>query len=95
MNTKGKLASMLLASLLLAACGGGMSGTYTESHGIISLTFHSDKVDVTSFTGVTKELGYKTDGDKVVLKSPEGNLVLTRNKDGSLATPWGTMSKKN
>ena len=26
---------------------------------------------------------------------PQGNLVLTRNKDGSLQTPWGTMRKRD
>jgi hypothetical protein len=36
---------------------------------------------------------YSTDGDKIVLHSPEGNLVLTRNADGSIDTPWGTMKK--
>lgn len=41
--------------------------------------------------GQTRELSYSTDGDKVILESPQGNLVVTRNKDGSLDTPWGTM----
>ncbi|MGH8182874.1 MAG: hypothetical protein ACREPH_04355 [Rhodanobacteraceae bacterium] len=90
MNIQGKLASMLLASLLLAACGSGISGTYEGGMG--SIKFESGKADVT-LMGMTRETKYSTNGSKVVLQSPEGNLVLTRNKDGSLDTPWGTMKK--
>ncbi|MGH8190908.1 MAG: hypothetical protein ACREP2_05625 [Rhodanobacteraceae bacterium] len=90
MNTKGKLAPMLLASLLLAACGGGINGTYEGGMG--SIKFESGKADIT-LMGQTRETKFDTDGDKVVLHSPEGNLVLTHNKDGSLDTPWGTMKK--
>lgn len=42
----------------------------------------------------TIEMPYSTGGDKILLKLPQGNLVLTRNKDGSLTTPWGTMKPR-
>lgn len=81
-----------LIVLLLAACGGGLSGTYEG--GLGSLTFEADKVDAT-LMGNTIEMPYSRDGDKIVLQSPQGNLVLTRKPDGSLDTPWGTMKKKD
>lgn len=90
MNTTGKLASMLLASLLLTACGGGISGTYEGGMG--SIKFESGKADIT-LMGQTRETIFNIDGNKIVLHSPQGNLVLTRTKDGSLDTPWGTMKK--
>lgn len=91
MKTHGKTLSILLVTLLLAACGGGMSGTYEGGMG--SISFASGKADA-SLMGNTIEMNYTTDGDKIVLESPQGNLVLTRNPDGSLDTPWGTMKKK-
>lgn len=89
MNTSSK-ALAVLCTTLLAACGNGVSGTYAG--GLGSITFDSGKADAT-LMGSTIEMDYTTDGDKVVLKSPQGNLVLKRNADGSLDTPWGTMKK--
>lgn len=80
----------IACTVLLAACGGGLSGTYEGGFG--SLTFASGKVDA-RLMGNTIEMPYTTDGDKIVLQSPQGNLVLTRKSDGSLDTPWGTMKK--
>lgn len=82
----------ILAIALLAACGGGLSGTYEGEAG--SLTFDGGKADLkTAFS--TIETDYSIDGDKIVLKAPQGNLVLTRNADGSIDTPWGPMKKKD
>lgn len=93
MNMRVKFLPFLLAGLLLAACSGsGVSGTYVGGFG--SLTFDSGKVDA-NLMGATVEMNYTTDGNKVILHAPQGNLVLTRNKDGSLQTPWGTMRKRN
>ncbi|TAN05226.1 MAG: hypothetical protein EPN38_11380 [Rhodanobacteraceae bacterium] len=92
MNLRIRWLAPLLATLLLVACSGGVSGTYEGGFG--SIKFESGKAYAT-LMGITRQLDYSTDRDKVVLKSPEGNLVLTRNKDGSLDTPWGTMKKAN
>ena len=91
MNTPGKILTTLCV-VLLAACGDGVSGTYQGGTG--SINFASGKADAT-LLGNTLEMDYTTDGDKVVLRSPQGNLVLKRNSDGSLDTPWGTMKKKD
>lgn len=85
--------AVLLAAGLLAGCGGGgMSGTYTDSSGVISFTFHSSKVDIHTFGG-TVEVPYRVDGDNIIIKSPQGDLVIHRNKDGTLAGPLGPMTK--
>lgn len=91
MNTPRKIL-MALCIALLAACGGGLSGTYEGGMG--ALTFDAGKADLKAL-GNTIEMDYSTDGDKIVLKTPQGNLVVTRNADGSLDTPWGTMKKKS
>jgi hypothetical protein len=91
MNLHRKLLAPLLATLLLAACGGRMSGTYEGGMG--SIKFQSGKAYATLGPGITMELKYSTDGDKILLHSQQGNLVLTRNADGSIDTPWGTMKK--
>ena len=91
MHTSQKIL-IVLVTTLLAACGGGISGTYQGGMG--SLTFDGGKADLKAM-GNTIEMDYSTDGDKILLKSPQGDLVITRNADGSLDTPWGTMKKKN
>lgn len=90
MHTRSKFPIPLLLSLLLSACGGGISGTYEGGMGTIK--FESGKAYATLMQ-VTREMDYRTEGDKVVLRSPEGDLVLTRHADGSLDTPWGSMKK--
>jgi hypothetical protein len=90
MNIRTRLLAPLLATLLLAACSGGISGTWKGGMG--SIKFESGKAYAT-LLGSTREMKYSTDGDKIVLHSSEGNLVLTRNADGSINTPWGTMKK--
>lgn len=82
----------LSSAALLAGCGGGMNGTYTDSSGLLSFTFHSGKVDVRT-PGGTVEAPYTVQGDRIVIKSPQGNLVIRRNKDGTLDGPVGPMAK--
>lgn len=84
--------ALLLSATLLAGCGGGISGTYASSEGGMSIRFDSGKAYVTTLGG-TVQTGYEVDGDKIILKSPQGNLVLTRNDDGSLQGPMGTLTK--
>lgn len=86
-------AAIALSAVLLAGCGGGMDGTYKTSDGLMTIKFDSGKAYVT-LPGGTTEASYKADGDKLILENPQGNLVLTRGKDGSLENgPMGTLSK--
>jgi hypothetical protein len=95
MNITAKVASALLITLLLAACGGGISGTYTGKQSLATITFSSGKADI-KVMGATIEMNYSVDGDKVKLLGPGGsNMVLTRNKDGSLDTPWGHLEPRH
>lgn len=94
MKAHEKILVSLLATLLLAACGGGMNGSYKGGNGLVELNFHGSKVDA-KVMGATHELSYSTDGDKIILQSPQGKLVVTRNRDGSLDTPWGPLRKKD
>lgn len=96
MNIRIALLAPLLASLLLAACGGGLSGTYTDSTGIASYTFGpGDKVEVNAM-GASVEMPYEVDGNKVRIKLPGGaEQVLTIQPDGSISGPGGiTLTRK-
>ena len=92
MNMHTRFLAPALAALLLVACGGGVSGTYQGGMG--SIKFESGNAYATLMQ-VTREMDYRTDGDKIILRSPEGDLVLTRDADGSLDTPWGKMKKRD
>ena len=78
--------------LMVWGCGGGgMTGTY-HGGGMV-LDFKGDKVTVTAM-GESETLDYKVDADKVTIINPkEGDLVLTRNSDGSLNSAFGTFTK--
>ncbi len=91
MTKTSKKTLAVLCTALIAACSSGITGTYEG--GLGSIQFSSGKADAT-LMGNTVEMDYTVDGDKVILQSPQGNLVLKRNQDGSLDTPWGTMKKK-
>lgn len=93
MNIRIRLLAPLLASLLLVACGGSAGGTYVDSDGGTAMTLSSGTAQLD--LGPTKvQMKYSVDGDKIVLHSPQGDLVLTRHSDGTLETPWGTWKKK-
>jgi hypothetical protein len=81
-----------LICLTFGGCGGaGMEGTY-HAGGMV-LDFKGDKVTMTAM-GESQTLDYKVDGDKVTIVNPkEGDLVLTRNSDGSLNSAFGTFTK--
>ena len=64
---------LLFPALLAAACGGGLSGTYSPVEGgfFQALDFTSgDKVQVT-FMGQTREIGYQVDGKKLRIINPD------------------------
>lgn len=86
-----KLIAVALTSLLLAACGKALDGTYTDSSNMMELTFKGNKMEV---MGV--EMEYKIEDGKVKIKT-EGNAVLAIpiNDDGSLSYPMiGKLTKK-
>lgn len=88
MKTHGKVLSTLLASLLLAACGGAdISGTYAKNDSALTIKFDNGKAYVTGLSSMQTTVGtYKLAGDKVTVDGPGSNpyLTLTRNQDGTL-----------
>jgi len=98
MNTL-KLALVVLLSMLLSACGDGMTGTYTG--GLAEdqvLTFHGNGKATQETAGMEVQLEYEVDGDRIKLRNPDQpgtTLVLTR-KDADTLTggPMGVLEFK-
>lgn len=94
MNTRTRILAPLLATLLLAACGGGVTGTYLDSNGNPALTLSSGNAELEAGP-VKMQVPYSVDGDKIKLHAGGGeDIVLTLHSDGTLETPWGTWKKK-
>jgi hypothetical protein len=94
-----QLVVLMLAfgSAALMGCDQGMSGKYgNQLQGIQGMTVEfktSSKAYVTMPGGATVETQYEMDGDKIILRNQAGNLVLTRNKDGTLSgSPMDTVA---
>jgi hypothetical protein len=91
----GRLVSVCLAvvCLIVGCSGNSIQGTYHG--GAMVLDFKGDKVTVSAM-GESKAFDYKVEADKVTIFNPEaGDLVLTRNSDGSLnSAMMGTFTKK-
>ena len=85
------LVSLVSTAFLLFSLGcSSMHGTYADREGSVTIKFQGDKALVTLPMGTTTELKYRMDGDNIVLEGPGGNMVLTREKDGSLGgSPLG------
>jgi hypothetical protein len=81
MRTK-PLAALFGGALIVAAsCSGAFSGTYADEAGITSYEFRADGRVHISVLGATVAAEYKIDGDRVLVTSPQGTVVLTRNDD--------------
>lgn len=86
-------AAALSAFVLLAACGQhGLSGTYTDSQGNVSLTFQSGGKVLyhASQTGYTKQETYSVSGNKVTIK---GEAPFKIRADGCLVSPMMIVCK--
>jgi hypothetical protein len=76
-------ATVVAASICLISSATAMSGKYGND--FMEVEFKSSsKAYVTTMGGVTTEVSYEVDGDKIILRNQAGNLVLTSNKDGTL-----------
>jgi hypothetical protein len=77
------------AAVLLTACGQpAISGVYEDAMGITRYEFHRGGKVYMTVLGTTVAAEYRLDGDKVLVTSPQGTLVLTR-QDGRLFGPMG------
>jgi len=84
--------SMLLTVLLLAACGQGFSGTYTDELGVQKYTFKNNGKLTISAMGVEQETEFTREGD--ILRIGKGgpvSMVINIHSDGSLSALGGVM----
>lgn len=90
MNVKTRIASALLGTLLLAACGTGLSGTYSDPMGVTSYTFQPNgKLEINAM-GATMEMHYEVSGKKIRVGIENGPVqVWTINPDGSISGSMG------
>jgi len=83
------LVLVVVAGVILAGCGGGLSGTYKAKGGLgegfLSLEFKSGNQVFANVMGNTVEGTYKIEGDKVIVYVNGKNMAFTLAKDGSLA----------
>lgn len=99
--TSALLAALLLAacgkSSSSSASGAGITGTYAyaDAEGSFSITFSPDGTALLDLdqggNHATPTVKYTIEDGKIVLHSPTGkggDMVLTRNPDGSLQGPW-------
>lgn len=90
-----KMIGTILTCLLLAACGSGLDGTYSDQSGMMRYRFESSGKVYAEAMGMESELKYTVDGDKVKIEVPGGgNMIFTKAKDGSLKGPMGIALKK-
>lgn len=83
-----RVATLIVAATLLAGCGSKLSGTYkADGHGAMfeKLTFTSgNNAEITMFGGLTQEVPYVVEGDKVKI-GPKGDaIVFAIDKKGRL-----------
>jgi hypothetical protein len=90
-------ALFLSASLALSACGASkLDGLYANSNGQSTVEFRDGKAFVTIVGGGSDATPYDVKGDTITIHvgGMAGDLVLTRNSDGTLQGPFGIMRKK-
>ena len=80
---------VIFCTILLAACGQSLNGTYADASGVVEYTFESGGKVTTKTMGMEAELKYEVDGKKVKFLTPGGALVYTLQDDGSMAGPMG------
>jgi len=83
-----------LIAPLLAACGGGLQGTFEDEMGMSAYTFHGNGrvVQSSAVAGVERELEYELDGDRIRVRLSKDNdaaLMLTRIDEDTLSGPLG------
>ena len=72
----------------LAGCGDDLSGTYADDAGVTQYAFANDGDVKISVLGSNVDAEYRLDGNKVLVSSAQGTVVLTR-RNGRLYGPMG------
>jgi hypothetical protein len=71
-----RLMIALLVALPLAACDRGLSGTWQDAEGEASYRFEPDGTASISILGANVAAEYMVDGDRVLVSSSQGTVVL-------------------
>jgi hypothetical protein len=74
--------------LLLVACGSGVTGTWMDDAGVTRYAFSRNGSVTISVLGSDVDAEYRMDGDKILVSSAQGTVVLTQ-RDGDLYGPMG------
>lgn len=87
----------LTAMLAFSACGSNkLEGLYVNSNGQNTVEFRDGKAFVTMVGMASDGIPYEVKGNTITAHpgGMAGDLVLTRNSDGTLQGPFGVMRKK-
>ncbi len=88
----------LALGLGVCACGGAsrLDGMYVNSTGLNTVEFRDGKAFITLGGVASDAIPYEVKGDTITVRAGgmAGDLVLTRNGDGTLQGPFGNMRKK-
>ena len=87
----------LTAMLAFSACGSTkLEGLYVNSNGQNTVEFRDGKAFVTMVGMASEGIPYEVKGNTITVHAGgmAGDLVLTRNSDGTLQGPFGVMRKK-
>jgi len=81
---------------MFAGCGAGLSGTYTNPTGLVTLDVKSGGKASLTMMGQNEDCTYEADGKKLNLTCSGDKTVWTIHDDGSITGPGfvGTLSKK-
>ena len=95
----GRIAMTVLVCIAAAACGKGLSGTYHDQTGQVTLEIKSGSSAHINLMGESHDLTYKVNGNKITFHAVEdstdasGDVEATVNSDGTLALAMWTLSK--
>lgn len=76
------------AALLVGGCAESVTGRYVDTNGVSTFVFEPDGRARISALGADVFAEYRVDGDRVIVASPQGTLVLTIRGD-RLTGPMG------
>lgn len=79
---------LALSLLCATACSDQLSGTYGDEQGVTTYEFNRDGRTHITVLGANISAEYTIDGDKILVTSPQGTIVLTRKGD-QLLGPMG------
>ncbi len=74
--------------VVLAACGSDIRGSWRDAEGVTTYRFGSDGLATVDVLDASVNAEYRLDGDRVLVTSPQGTVVLTR-RDDRLYGPMG------